>query len=96
MTATLMLPAGAFAQDLTGYTAAETRICTIAQIQSGEGVCSQLEMPEPPQDVRVRVYRRTVATNEGLGGFNTGAGAAVVLAVVAAAALAGSSTNGTN
>ncbi len=98
--AALMLPMGAFAQDLTGFTAAERRVCTVEQISTAAGVCSQVEMPVPPQDVQVQVYRRTVTTG-GLGGLGTpGIVAASVVGIAIVAAIANddnaNGTNGTN
>ncbi|UOA34132.1 hypothetical protein DSM110093_03967 (plasmid) [Sulfitobacter sp. DSM 110093] len=78
----------------------QTVTCSVADIRSGAGVCSQVEMPQPPADVTVRVRRvsTTTTTPNTLGGLGAPGIGLIALGVigVAAAASGGGSSNGTN
>jgi hypothetical protein len=87
----MLIPMATFAAPQNGGWTLQT--CTVSQIQNNLGVCSKIDMPNPPRDVQVKV--RTKSTMGGL----SGAGPAVVVLVVGgiiAASSGGGGTNGTN
>ena len=75
-----------------------TVTCSVADIQNAVGVCSQVEMPQPPADVTVQVRLvETTVTNIGLGGLTPQAAGLIFLGAAGiAAAASGGSSNGTN